>query len=102
MSNRQQKRIMLDRTEIQYVTEYIYLGQLVSFDHEMEKEIKRRVTQAWRFFWSMKYISPRQINQSQSQTNNTQHLRLPSFIIWLQNLPPKKNGEEITRYNKQE
>jgi hypothetical protein len=47
---------MLDRTEAQYVTEYIYLGQLVSFDQGMEIEIKRRVTQAWRAFWSMKYI----------------------------------------------
>jgi hypothetical protein len=35
---------MLESTEIQSVTEYIYLGQLVSFDHGMEKEIKRRVT----------------------------------------------------------
>jgi hypothetical protein len=56
MPNRQQERMMLDRTEIQYVTEYIYLGQLVSFDHEIEKEIKRRVTQAWRAFGSMNYI----------------------------------------------
>jgi hypothetical protein len=35
---------MLDRTEIEYVTEYIYLGQLVSFDYGMEKEIKRSHT----------------------------------------------------------
>ena len=56
---------------------------------------------------------PRQINQLLSQTNNTQHLHLASFIVWLPNLVsdwksdnehqcmPKKNGEEIARYNKQ-
>ena len=75
---------MLERTEIQYVTEYVYLRQLVLFDHGMEKEIKRRDTNMASHLLN-EIHPPRQINQSQSQTNNTQHLHLPSFIVWLPN-----------------
>ena len=83
MSNRQQERIMLDRTEIQYVTEYLYLRQLVSFEHEMDKEMKSHTSMA--SLLVNEVHPPRQINQSQSQTNNTQHLYPPSFIVWLPN-----------------
>ena len=36
--------------------EYIYLGQLVSFIQGMDKEVKRRTAQAWKAFWSIKFL----------------------------------------------
>ena len=33
---------------------YRYLGQLVSFDNRQEKEIDRRIENAWKSYWSMK------------------------------------------------
>ena len=46
----------LDGTNIPYVNEYVYLGQLISFDDSMEREVQRRITLAWRAFWSLKFV----------------------------------------------
>lgn len=56
MTNKAPIPIKLEGTELNYVDEYIYLGQLVSLTSRMEKEIKRRVTQAWKAFWALKFI----------------------------------------------
>ena len=56
MTNRQPSPIQVDSAYLQYVPEYIYLGQLVSFKQTMEKELKRRIAIAWRTFWSLKFI----------------------------------------------
>ena len=56
MTNGTPSTISIMGTEIQYVEEYIYLGQIVSFTQRMEKEIKRRIAQSWKAFWSLKFI----------------------------------------------
>ena len=43
----------LQGTELEYVDNYVYLGQLVSFV-DSEAEINRRITNAWKKFWSLK------------------------------------------------
>ena len=42
--------------QIEYVTDYIYLGQTLSFQNSAEKEMKRLIAQAWKKFWSLKHI----------------------------------------------
>ncbi|CAG9125592.1 unnamed protein product [Plutella xylostella] len=44
----------IDVQEIGYVDEYIYLGQIASFENRQDKEVERRITNAWKSFWSMK------------------------------------------------
>ncbi|KAL0852533.1 hypothetical protein ABMA27_017019 [Loxostege sticticalis] len=56
MTNRAKSRVTVDGKEMQYVDEYIYLGQLVSFDNRQEKEIQRRIDNAWKSYWSMKTL----------------------------------------------
>ena len=56
MTNRQPSPVQVDSAHLQYIPEYIYLGQLVSFKQTMEKELKRRIAIAWRTFWSLKFI----------------------------------------------
>ncbi|KAJ4431273.1 hypothetical protein ANN_19870 [Periplaneta americana] len=58
MSNGPESPIIIDGAELQYVSEYVYLGQLVSFHQKTEKEIKRRISLAWKAFWSLKFIVP--------------------------------------------
>ncbi|CAG9128206.1 unnamed protein product [Plutella xylostella] len=45
---------MINGQEIGYVDEYIYLGQIASFENRQDKEVERRITNAWKSFWSMK------------------------------------------------
>ncbi|KAJ4440151.1 hypothetical protein ANN_08289 [Periplaneta americana] len=56
MSNGLESPIIIDGAELQYVSEYVYLGQLVSFHQKTENEIKRRISLAWKAFWSLKFI----------------------------------------------
>ena len=57
--NNSETKIMTNATVIpihirgvqkQYVTDYIYLGQTLSFQNSAEKEIKRGIAQAWKKF----------------------------------------------------
>ena len=56
MTNAQEIAVRLDAKELQYTSEYIYLGQLVAFKDSTEKEIKRRIASTWKAFWSLKFI----------------------------------------------
>ena len=55
------KRRVDDGQEIQYVDEYIYLGQIVTFVNAQEKEINRRIGNAWKSYWSMKTLMKRDL-----------------------------------------
>lgn len=56
LTNSTKTPIKLYDSEIEYVAEYIYLGQLISFKNHMEKEIQRRITSTWKKFWSLKTV----------------------------------------------
>ncbi|KAI8442371.1 hypothetical protein MSG28_005893 [Choristoneura fumiferana] len=55
-SNSREIDVMVDANKIEYVKEYIYLGQIISPTDVMTKEINRRVAQGWRKYWSLKEI----------------------------------------------
>ncbi|KAJ2948735.1 hypothetical protein O0L34_g7995 [Tuta absoluta] len=48
--------IKVSNNSINYVTEYIYLGQLISPNESTTKEIDRRIANAWKRYWSMKEV----------------------------------------------
>lgn len=48
--------ISVNNENIEYVKEYIYLGQLISTDDCMKKEIERRITNTWKRYWSLKEV----------------------------------------------
>ena len=48
MTNREETRIQVEAETLQYVQEYVYLGQNVSFLDNSNKEIKRRISIAWK------------------------------------------------------
>ena len=50
------KPIVVNDKEIEIVSEYRYLGQIISFNNKMEKEIKIRRANAWKAFWALKFI----------------------------------------------
>lgn len=56
MTNATKVPITVNGTQVEYVSEYIYLGQNISFHCNMENEVKRRIGQAWKKFWSLKFI----------------------------------------------
>ncbi|CAH0723827.1 unnamed protein product, partial [Brenthis ino] len=39
-----------------YVTEYVYLGQIISPSDQMTKEINKRIAYGWKKYWSLKEV----------------------------------------------
>ncbi|CAG4943569.1 unnamed protein product [Colias eurytheme] len=48
MTNGERITINLGTNQIDYTDEYIYLGQLITDDNQMCKEVERRITNAWK------------------------------------------------------
>lgn len=54
MSNSSQTEpITINNETIEYVREYVYLGQLISIEECMQKEIERRIANTWKRYWSL-------------------------------------------------
>ena len=48
--------INLGGETIECVSEYRYLGQILSFSDKTSKELKVRRANSWKAFWALKYI----------------------------------------------
>ncbi len=48
--------INIDNSKIEIVDEVVYLGQLISLKNKTEKEVNRRISLAWKKYWSLKHI----------------------------------------------
>ncbi|KAJ2937401.1 hypothetical protein O0L34_g19084 [Tuta absoluta] len=56
MCNSVKHKVEIDGQMIHYVDEYTYLGQIASFENRQDKEIERRIQNAWKSYWSMKEL----------------------------------------------
>lgn len=56
MTNGTKSSINVGKSEITYVEEYIYLGQLISPKDNINKEIKRRIANSWKRYWDLREI----------------------------------------------
>ena len=54
---RLRRGVMIDAEHLEEVTEYIYLGRLVTFGNEMSKQIDQRITSGWRRFGNYSHFS---------------------------------------------
>ncbi|CAF4901246.1 unnamed protein product [Pieris macdunnoughi] len=56
ISNRAHEKIEVDQKVIEYVTEYTYLGQIISPKNMTDKEVQQRVASTWKRYWSLKGV----------------------------------------------
>ncbi|CAH2099135.1 unnamed protein product [Euphydryas editha] len=56
MTNKTEVNIEVDEEEIEYIKEYIYLGQVISVEDLSIKEVERRVNNTWQRYWSLREI----------------------------------------------
>lgn len=54
MTNGIQRALNIEGQSVEYVQEFVYLGQSISFENRQSKEISRRIQNAWRAFWKLK------------------------------------------------
>jgi hypothetical protein len=56
MTNSCEIDIAIDSFRLDYVHEYVYLGQIISIQDMMSKEVNKRIASGWRKYWSLKEI----------------------------------------------
>lgn len=56
MTNNSEDLIKINGNTIEYVSEYVYLGQIISPSDQSNKEIEKRISNAWKRFWSLKEV----------------------------------------------
>lgn len=56
MTNGVKDSINIRESQISYVEEYIYLGQLISPKDNINKEIERRIANSWKRYWSLREV----------------------------------------------
>lgn len=56
MTNGAKRKVTVDGQDIQFIDEYVYLGQIASFENRQSVEINRCIENAWKSFWSMKAL----------------------------------------------
>ncbi|CAF4908416.1 unnamed protein product [Pieris macdunnoughi] len=56
MTNSIKTEIKVNGKILEYVEEYVYLGQIISHEDQMFKEIHKRIANGWRKYWAMKEI----------------------------------------------
>ncbi|XP_052750861.1 uncharacterized protein LOC128200685 [Galleria mellonella] len=56
MTNTERVNIRIGQEVIEYVDEYIYLGQQISIKDQYSKEIDRRISNTWKRYWSLNEI----------------------------------------------
>jgi len=54
--NKKVEKFEIKREKVERVTEAICLGQIISFEDRLNKELSRRINQAWRNFWGLREI----------------------------------------------
>ncbi|GBP47781.1 Retrovirus-related Pol polyprotein from type-2 retrotransposable element R2DM; Endonuclease [Eumeta japonica] len=56
MTNGNKSSINVGESQISYVEDYIYLGQLISPKDNINKEIERRIANSWKRYWSLREV----------------------------------------------
>ncbi|GBP02857.1 Putative uncharacterized transposon-derived protein F52C9.6 [Eumeta japonica] len=54
MTNGKKTAIEVGNAEINYTDEYVYVGQLITLKEPMREEVKRRITNGWRSYRTLK------------------------------------------------
>jgi len=62
LSNRETGEIYVNNVRLERVNEYVYLGQMLSFNDRMDKELKERKRKAWRGFWALYQVFKSEIS----------------------------------------
>ena len=48
--------LKINGEEIDYVEEFVYLGQIISFQDRQDKEISKRIANAWKGYWRLRQL----------------------------------------------
>lgn len=96
MTNHIKEDIFLEDDKIDYVEDYVYLGQIKSFEKQEDKEVNRRITNGWKQYWSLNEILKSNIS-SDTRKYVIDSTILPVLTYGLQTIGLTSNQQEKLR-----
>lgn len=63
-----------------------YLGQIISHKEQTTKELKKRIANCWRRYWSLTDVIKSTVPQHNNKEKSVQHLHPSLPHLWLRNL----------------
>lgn len=94
MTNGSREDVIVEGRNIEFVDEYIYLGQRVSFKNRTENEIKRRIAIAWSKYWSFKEIMKNKQINIKTKKKLYETAIMPSLMYGCQSWSLRKEDED--------
>ncbi|CAF4772984.1 unnamed protein product [Pieris macdunnoughi] len=96
MTNAIKENIVIGQENIEYVDEYIYLGQLISIKYQYSNEIDRRICNIWKRYWSLKEIVKNKTIPMAIKTKLYNTCILPCLTYGCQTWPTtSKNNQKL-------
>lgn len=96
MTNAVKENIIIGQEIIEYVDDYVYLGQLISIKDQYSKEINRRICNTWKRYWSLKEIVKNETIPMAMKSKLYDTCILPCLTYGCQTWPAtKKNNQKL-------
>ncbi|GBP07182.1 Retrovirus-related Pol polyprotein from type-2 retrotransposable element R2DM; Endonuclease [Eumeta japonica] len=86
MTNGNKSSINVGESQISYVEDYIYLGQLISPKDNINKEIERRIANSWKRYWESKRSNEGQKPPYINKEQIVQYLHSTNLNVWKPNM----------------
>lgn len=94
MTNSTKEKIIVVKDDIEYVDEYIYLGQLISPVNQHDKEIDRRICNTWKRYWSLKEITKNETIPMSTKSKLYNTCILPCLTYGCQTWPATRKTDQ--------
>lgn len=94
ITNGETRDVIIEGERIEYVKDFVYLGQLVSFENPTEKDIQRRIALAWKKYWGLKEIMKNKEIKIDIKKKIFDIAILPSLTYGCQTWALRKEDEE--------
>lgn len=91
MTNGHKSCINVGGSQISYVEEYVYLGQLISPKDNANREIERRIANGWKRYWSLREVMKDKNLQVNTKRKLFNICNLPVLTYGSQTWPITKN-----------
>ncbi|KAI8430992.1 hypothetical protein MSG28_001085 [Choristoneura fumiferana] len=97
--------IKIDNQPLEYVSDYIYLGQIISHIDQTTKEIERRIGNGWKKILVFERSHEIQGAKYTNKKKSLQHMYTSSHYLWMRNMgthqtPQRKAGTLPKSYGK--
>lgn len=94
LTNGETYDVVIESVKVEYVKEFVYLGQILSFENCTEREVQRRIALSWKKYWGLKEIMKNKEIKLEIKKKVYESCILPCLTYGCQTWSLRKEDEE--------